>query len=73
MGAGVLPFARREGRTWFLMQTVFSGRKCGLFNDFGGGVEDGEAETRAAAREFVEETETMYLSPDPGSARRTPT
>ena len=72
MGAGVLPFALRDRRVWFLMQTVFSGRKRGFLKDFGGGIEHGESEIRAAAREFVEETETLYLSPDPAKAQRTP-
>ncbi len=72
MGAGVLPFARAEGRVAFLMQRVFAGRKTGLLNDFGGGSEPGEPATRTAAREFVEETETLYFAEDPVTARRTP-
>jgi len=72
MGAGVLPFARLDGQVLFLLQTVFSGRKSGFLNDFGGGVDPGETEMGAAAREFVEETETMYLAADPATARRTP-
>jgi len=71
MGAGVLPFALARGRVVFLMQTVFEGRKAGLLNDFGGGSEPGESATRTAAREFVEETETLYLANDPATARRT--
>jgi 8-oxo-dGTP pyrophosphatase MutT (NUDIX family) len=71
MGAGVLPFVYRDGDVWFLMQTVFSGRKAGFLNDFGGGVADGESACRAAAREFIEETETLFLSASPAEARRT--
>ncbi|MCB1772808.1 MAG: NUDIX hydrolase [Gammaproteobacteria bacterium] len=67
-----MPFARRDGEVLFLLQTVFSGRKRGFLNDFGGGVDPGESDRRAAAREFVEETETMYLATDPAGARRTP-
>lgn len=72
MGAGVLPFALAEGRVAFLMQSVFEGRKSGLLNDFGGGSEPGESTMRTAAREFVEETETLYFAEDPVTARRTP-
>jgi hypothetical protein len=72
MGAGVLPFALAEGRVAFLMQTVFEGRKSGLLNDFGGGSEPGESAMRTAAREFVEETETLYFATDAYTARRTP-
>lgn len=72
MGAGVLPFALIDGRVRFLMQTVFEGRKSGLLNDFGGGSEPGESAMRTAAREFIEETETLYFAADPVTARRTP-
>jgi 8-oxo-dGTP pyrophosphatase MutT (NUDIX family) len=72
MGAGVLPFALVDGRVTFLLQTVFEGRKSGLLNDFGGGSEPGESATRTAAREFIEETETLYFAADPVTARRTP-
>jgi 8-oxo-dGTP pyrophosphatase MutT (NUDIX family) len=72
MGAGVLPFARHGGRVFFLMQTVFAGRKSGLLNDFGGGSDPGESGIQTAAREFVEETETLYFAENPGIARRTP-
>jgi len=72
MGAGVLPFALDGGRVFFLMQTVFAGRKSGLLNDFGGGSEPGESGLQTAAREFVEETETLYFAENPGIARRTP-
>lgn len=72
MGAGVLPFALAEGRVAFLMQRVFAGRKKGMLNDFGGASELGESAMRTAAREFVEETETLYFAEDPGTARRTP-
>lgn len=72
MGAGVLPFALAESGVVFLMQTVFAGRKSGLLNDFGGGSEPGESAMRTAAREFVEETETLYFAADPVTARRTP-
>ncbi|HHH38608.1 MAG TPA: hypothetical protein ENK50_03405 [Sedimenticola sp.] len=64
MGAGVIPFAWQGGEWQFLFQRVFSGRKAGYLVDFGGGVGAGESYRSAAAREFVEETETMYLAPD---------
>lgn len=70
-GAGVIPFAVVEGDTLFLFQRVFSGRKTGCLIDFGGGMGDGESARDCAMREFIEETETMYLSDDPSQARRT--
>ena len=69
-GAGVIPFAISEGRVHFLFQTTFSGRKAGYLIDFGGGVGVGEDERSGAIREFVEETETLYLAEDPSTARR---
>jgi 8-oxo-dGTP pyrophosphatase MutT (NUDIX family) len=72
MGAGVLPFALADGDVVFLMQTVFEGRKSGLLNDFGGGSEPGESGINTAAREFIEETETLYFADNPAVARRTP-
>ena len=71
VGAGVIPFAVVERETLFLFQTVFSGRKTGHLIDFGGGMGDGESARHCAMREFVEETETMYLADDPAQARRT--
>lgn len=71
MAAGVLPFVRREGQVLFLLQTVFSGRKAGFLNDFGGGAAAGESDRQTAAREFIEETETLFLSASPADARRT--
>ncbi|MCG8612845.1 MAG: hypothetical protein MI864_20220 [Pseudomonadales bacterium] len=61
MGAGVLPFCVLDKTVYFLMQTTFSGRKQGFLNDFGGGSEPAETSIQTAAREFVEETETMFL------------
>lgn len=71
MGAGVIPFAVVEHETRFLFQTVFSGRKAGHLIDFGGGLSDGESPRDCAVREFIEETETMYLADDPSQATRT--
>jgi len=65
MGAGVIPLAVRDGELYFLFQKTFTGRKVGHLIDFGGGLGAGEDYRRAAAREFVEETETMYLADDP--------
>jgi 8-oxo-dGTP pyrophosphatase MutT (NUDIX family) len=64
MGAGVIPFAISKNKIHFLFQLTFSGRKAGYLIDFGGGVGPGEDYRGAAAREFVEETETMYFSDD---------
>ena len=62
MGAGVIPFAVHKQQVHFLFQTVFSGRKAGYLIDFGGGVNAGETYQQAAAREFIEETETMFFA-----------
>ncbi len=70
MGAGVLPFAVDRGKVQFLFQTVFSGRKTGYLIDFGGGVATGESDRACAVREFVEETETLYLADDLARASR---
>ena len=64
MGAGVIPFAVHQKQVHFLFQTVFRGRKMGHYIDFGGGINIGETHQQAAAREFVEETETLFLSKD---------
>ena len=64
MGAGVIPFAVYDQQLHFLFQRVFIGRKAGFFIDFGGGVNEGETCQQAAAREFVEETETMFFAED---------
>ena len=69
-GAGVIPFSLAHGKVQFLLQTVFSGRKTGYLNDFGGGLGTGEDHRMAAAREFVEETETMYFANDVAHAWR---
>lgn len=63
-GAGVLPYAVHAGRVWFLFHKTFSGRRAGLLVDFGGGCRPGETAFEAAAREFVEETEAMFLARD---------
>jgi len=75
MGAGVIPFAVHQKQVYFLFQTVFRGRKMGHFIDFGGGINAGETHQQAAAREFVEETETLFLARDAEelkNARKTP-
>ncbi len=72
MGAGVIPFAVRDGEVRFLLQTTFSGRKVGHYIDFGGGLGPGESPRDTAVREFVEETETLYFSTDLKQARRSP-
>lgn len=63
-GAGLLPFALHGGRVQFLFHKTFSGRRAGLLVDFGGGANPGETAFRTAAREFVEETEALFLAPD---------
>ena len=70
MGAGVIPLAIKGGEILFLFQKTFSGRKTGYLIDFGGGLGDGEDYRATAMREFVEETETMYLSDDLKAAQR---
>jgi len=64
MGAGVIPLAVNQGEVHFLFQKTFSGRKTGFLIDFGGGIDDSEDYRSAAAREFVEETETLYFADD---------
>ena len=70
MGAGVIPLAVKDGEVLFLFQKTFTGRKVGYLIDFGGGLGEGEDYRRTAVREFVEETETMYLAEDLGLAHR---
>ena len=65
MGAGVIPFSVSHGKVDFLFQTTFTGRKVGYLIDFGGGLGAGEDYRETAIREFIEETETMYLSDNP--------
>ncbi len=75
MGAGVIPFAVHNKRVYFLFQKVFKGRKSGYLCDFGGGVNEGESYQQAAAREFIEETETMFFAKsieDIKAAKKTP-
>ncbi|MGB0713189.1 MAG: NUDIX domain-containing protein [Gammaproteobacteria bacterium] len=72
MGAGVIPFCRHGGDTLFLLSRAFSGRKAGFLNDFGGGSDPGETHRQTAVREFVEETETLFLEQDLSRAIRTP-
>jgi len=69
-GAGVLPFALHAGQVRFLFHKTFSGRRAGLLVDFGGGARMGETAIEAAAREFVEETEGLFLAPDIRQAAR---
>ncbi|MCU7836688.1 MAG: NUDIX domain-containing protein [gamma proteobacterium symbiont of Taylorina sp.] len=61
MGSGVIPFAVDKQQVFFLFQKVFHGRKSGYLIDFGGGINEGETYQQAAAREFVEETETLFF------------
>jgi len=68
MGAGVIPFSVRDGQVLFLFHKTFSGRRAGQLVDFGGGGEPGESHRQTAIREFIEETETMYLSANAGTA-----
>lgn len=63
-GAGVIPFCAKDGRVFFLFHKTFSGRRAGLLIDFGGGAKTGEGYRETAMREFIEETETMFLSED---------
>ena len=63
-GAGLIPFARRGDGVEFLFHRTFSGRRAGLLVDFGGGSRPGEPQSDTALREFVEETEAMYLADD---------
>jgi 8-oxo-dGTP pyrophosphatase MutT (NUDIX family) len=69
-GAGVLPFTLHEGRVLFLFHKTFSGRRAGLLVDFGGGSRTDETAFETAAREFVEETEGLFLAPDIRQASR---
>lgn len=70
MGAGVIPLAVKDGEVFFLFQKTFSGRKVGCLIDFGGGLAEGEDYRSTAVREFVEETETMYLAENLADACR---
>ena len=63
-GAGVIPFALKNGTACFLFHKTFSGRRAGLMVDFGGGSLAGESQVQTAAREFVEETEAMFFAGD---------
>ena len=62
MGAGVIPLSVKDGQVQFLFQHTFTGRKVGYLIDFGGGLGETEGYRETAIREFVEETETMYLT-----------
>jgi len=64
MGAGIIPFSEYEGTVYFLFQKTFRSRKMGYLIDFGGGINEGESYQQAAIREFVEETETLFLCED---------
>ena len=61
-GAGVIPFAIKQGSACFLFHKTFSGSRAGLLVDFGGGSRTGESQTQTAAREFVEETDAMFFA-----------
>lgn len=69
-GAGLIPFARRGDAVEFLFHRTFSGRRAGLLVDFGGGSRPGESQSDTALREFIEETEAMYLAADIGQVDR---
>ena len=71
MSAGLIPFCKLAGQAHFLFQKTFTGRKVGYYIDFGGGSNPGETATATAAREFVEETATLFFSEDLKNARRT--
>jgi len=72
MGAGIIPFCVGRGNVQFLFHKTFSGRRAGYLVDFGGGGHEGESYRQTALREFVEETDTMFLESDLSQARRTP-
>jgi hypothetical protein len=72
MGAGLIPFCVNQGKVHFLFHKTFSGRRAGYLVDFGGGSHDRETHRQTAVREFVEETDTMFLEVDLSRARRTP-
>jgi hypothetical protein len=63
-GAGLIPFARVDGKVKFLFHRTFTGSRAGLLVDFGGGTAPGESHEQTAIREFTEETDAMFLSPD---------
>jgi 8-oxo-dGTP pyrophosphatase MutT (NUDIX family) len=72
LGAGLIPFSVMSDQVFFLFQKTFSGRKQGYLIDFGGGINPDEDAKTAAAREFVEETETLFFADDIDSTCRTP-
>ena len=61
-GAGVIPVAWLDGTACFLFHKTFTGRRAGLLVDFGGGSQAGETQYQTAAREFIEETDAMFLA-----------
>ncbi len=67
-GAGIIPFTLSDGQVHFLFHKTFSGRRAGLIVDFGGRSLSGESQLQTAAREFIEETEAMFLAADPALA-----
>ena len=70
MGASVIPFCCTTGGVHFLFHKTFSGRRTGCLVDFGGGSEPGEGHRQTAMREFIEETEAMFLADDPARVVR---
>ena len=70
MGASVIPFCCAAGGIHFLFHKTFSGRRAGCLVDFGGGAEPGESHRQTAMREFIEETEAMFLADDPARVVR---
>ena len=70
MGASVIPICCTAGEVRFLFHKTFSGRRAGSLVDFGGGSEPGESHRQTAMREFIEETEAMFLADDPARVVR---
>ena len=70
MGASVIPFCCTAGEVRFRFHKTFSGRRAGCLVDFGGGSETGESHRQTAMREFIEETEAMFLANDPARVIR---
>ena len=61
IGAGVVPYARSAGRTYFLLQQMQNGTREGLLCDFGGRREPYDADAFfTAARELSEETDFAF-------------
>ena len=61
-GAGIIPFVQKDSTIYFLFHKTFTGRRAGLLVDFGGGSNEGESYRQTSIREFIEETEAMFLA-----------